>query len=230
MGTRATVALLMIGMSALPAAVTADTVASATGDFDASEWFTLNLPGIPGDGLSTTEASGGNPGAYRRIALTVDPLESAFQASLWTNSAFTPAVTGEITAAVMSFDFTRVATSLASASQVVGGIALRQGGVLQVASAGVTSQGAPAWTSTGPLDLVQLFPTIDWQTGGEIVFGVYNIVTALSESFTIAGGYDNFRLTIEYAPRAVPLPGSLPLLLGALGAAGLRRRPARTRD
>lgn len=231
MRSRVAAGLLLIGSSTLglPTAVEATTVASATGDFIANEWFTLDLAGLAGQGSSSTETSGGNHGAYRRIELTVDPLESAFQASLWANTAFTPAVSGAITSAVMSFDFTRVASSLASANQVVGGIALRQAGNLQVAAAGVTAAGAPAWTSTGPVDLVRLFPTIDWHAGGEIVFGIYNIVTALSESFTIAGGYDNFSLTIEYAPRAVPLPGSLSLLLGAFGAAALRRRPAATR-
>lgn len=228
--TRQASTLLVTGLvtTLVAPAVWGETVNISTGDFIASEWFTMNLAGLSGVGLSTSESTGGNPGAYRRIELTVDALESAFQASLWTNSAFTPASTGAIQSAVMRFDFTRVATSLSSANQVVGGVALLQGGSLHVASAGVTALSAPSWTSSGPVDLLTRFPTVDWQSGSEIVFGFYNIVTALSASFTIAGGYDNFSLSLTYTPHSVSLPVSLPLLLSALGIAGMNARRCTT--
>lgn len=216
-GHRALLLAVTLGTGTWMQSAAAATLEFQTGSFDVAEWFTLALPGLSGSATSTTESVGGNSGAYRQISLTLDPFESALEASLWENANFSPAALGEIVSVSMSYDITRISSSMSSATQVAKGVAIVQDGVLYRSFLGVSTASPPTWESAAVGNLVPLFPNVDWRSGSEISFGFFNSAGASVDGFTIAGGYDNFRLVIDYVPRAVPLPLSLPLLAGGLG-------------
>lgn len=208
--------------AALSAAARADVAIFATGDFLPGEWSTHIWSGSTGSGTASTEPAGGNPGAYRRLSLTVDPFETILDSQLWSVATFTPATQGAITSASLSYDITRVFTSDPGASQVAKGVSVRQGGTVYTQLLGVSVVSPPVWESVAVTDLVALFPAVDWSTGSAITFGFYNSVSTSSAGFTIDAGYDNYRVAVNYAPIPEPavfasLGAGLVLLLALRG-------------
>src|SRR5262249_41277749 len=79
----------------------AQTVTFATGDFPNGEWSSV-VTGT-GSSVATTEATGGNPGAYRRVSLTVAPNQSVANRQLWSVAVFNPSVQGAVTSVSLSY-------------------------------------------------------------------------------------------------------------------------------
>jgi hypothetical protein len=209
-----------------PTAARANVEIFSTGDFLPSEWSSQLLPGSTGTGTSFTEAAGGNPGAYRRVSLTVDPFEWVLDAQLWSVARFTPATQGMVGSVSLSYDVSRVFTSDPGATQIAKGIAVRQNGVLHSALLGVSVATPPTWESVAVADLLPLFPAVDWVNGSTITFGFYNSVATSSSGFTIDGGYDNYRVAVSFTPQ-IPEPSSFAFLsigVAALLAVRCRRR------
>lgn len=208
--------LYMIFASLLPLCAFTDVLQFTTGDFTDSEWTTDITLDSSGTGTASTIASGGNPGAYRQIALTVAANQFVQVNQLWENTVFTPSTQGAINAVSLSYDVTRVSTTHQFATQVAKGISVRQDGVVYSVSGGVTVTALPAWDSVATPDLVALFPQINWANGNEIAFGFYDSVGTGATPFTLTGGYDNFSVTIDH--QAIPEPATGILMLSSLSA------------
>ncbi len=202
------------------------------GDFAPGDYITLTSG--TGQSVAGTDPSGGNPGSFRRISITLDPYEGAQNVQLYKPAEFTPATQGPITSVSVSYDIRRVFTSHPWATWVMEGIAvqqLTQGGpnsengdgdpvpVLHTYQAGVVQ--STEWQHLEILDIVPLFPGVNWTDGGTITFGFYDYNATMETPFTLDAGYDNFRVGISY----VPEPGALSLLaLGAVTLLFVRRR------
>ena len=176
----------------------AETVTYSTGDFVSAQWSSV----ISGTGTSvaSTEPSGGRPGAYRRVSLTVGPHQDVANWQLWSVAVYTPARQGPVTSVSLSYDLSRVYTSNPGATQIAKGIAVQQGGVIYSLYQGVSTVAQPSWESLSVADLVPLFPAVNWTNGTEITFGFLDSVSTSETGFTIDGGYDNFTVTVNYTP------------------------------
>ncbi len=207
----------------------ADSVTFSTGEFLANEWFSETFPGLAGTSSSSTQAIGGNPGAFRRVSLSVAPFQSAFDAQLWNVTQFTPKSQGMVTSVSMSYDISRVFSSDPGATQVAKGIAVLQDGILSTGFLGISTASPPTWDLASVTDLVSLFPQVNWVNGEQITFGFFNSVSTSVLGFTIDAGYDNFQITVNFSPVAVPLPMSLLLLASGFGVLA-PRMIRRTKD
>ncbi len=201
-------ALVAFGLL-IPGTADSALVTFQTGDF--SSGWTSHISGT-GTAVATTEASGGNPDAFRRLSLTVNPFTSVLDAELWSSAQFTPSIQGTVTSVSFGYDVARVFTSNPGATQITKGIAVRQDGTVYYHFLGVSTASPPNWDSAFVADIVPLFPLIDWANGNTITFGFYDSVSAGSDGFTLDGGYDNFRVDVNYGP--VPEPSTY--IAGAL--------------
>ena len=214
----AALAILLLARSA-----SANTITFATGDFTPAEWSSNIWPGSTGTSTAFTEATGGNPGAYRRVSLTVDVFQSVLNSQLWSVAQFTPAAQGSVSSASLSYDITRVFTDDPGATQVVAGVSLEQDGVIYFQFIGISTASPPTWDPIAVANLVPLFPAINWVNGNAITFGFYDSVSSSTEGFTIDGGYDNYAVTVNYTPLTSTVPEPASLLLVASGLVGLAR-------
>lgn len=198
-----------------------------TGDF--SSGWSSHITGS-GAAAGTTETSGGNPDAYRRASLTVNPFTSVVDAELWSGAQFTPSIQGAVSSVSIGYDIARMFSSNPGASQVTKGIAVRQDGTIYYHFLGVSTTTPPSWDSVSIADIVPIFSSVNWTSGNTITFGFYDSVSAGSDGFTIDGGYDNFRVDLSYAPAVVPEPSTYiagALLFLPFGAHLVRRVRAR---
>lgn len=200
----------------------------STGDFTPSEWSShvhgISNPvytGGVGSGSASTQLSGGNPDAYRRVSLTVAPFQAVINEQLWNVAVFTPLTQGAVNSVSLSYDITRVFTSDPGAREVTRGIALEQDGIIYRAFGGNFSAYPPFWEHFSMSNIVPLFPLVDWVNGGQITFGFYDLSAAYDVGFTTDGGYDNFAVTID----SVPVPAAAWLFGSAMaGLMGFRHR------
>lgn len=212
------------------ASANASLVTFQTGDFS-SGWSSHVDPLSTGTANAWTEATGGNPGAYRRVSLTVSPFQSVSDAQLWSGAEFNPLAQGAVSSVSLAYDIARVFSSHAAATQVVKGIAVRQDGVIYTAFLGISVVTPPDWEAVSVADIVPLFPLVDWANGNTITFGFYDSVGTSADGFTIDGGYDNFRVDVNYTPAIVPEPSTYiagALLFLPFGAHLIRRLRARS--
>ena len=175
-----------------------------------------------GSSTVTTESPGGNPGAFRQIALRVGVFQSEAYFETVAGVTFNPSIQGAVLSAILSYDVWRVATSNAGATLIARGVAAKQGGVLYKTFRGTTTSTSPA-AFTAP-DLVTLFPAINWASGGLIEFGFGDGVSSGRTPFTLTGGYDNLQVEIEFDETTVPVPASAWLIAGGLGLLVARRK------
>ncbi|MGE0386390.1 MAG: hypothetical protein AB7Q97_16805 [Gammaproteobacteria bacterium] len=214
--------LAVLALSAAP--VHAATQNFSTGEFIDAQWSSQTTADSTGSGTAITEVDGGNPGAYRRLSLVLGPDQTAVQVSLWSVASFDPSVRGRIDSVSLSYDLSRVSSSLPSATQIARGIAVMQDGVIHRSHQGVTAIAIPDWEHFEVTDLVPLFPAVDWIAGSAITFGLFNSAGALETGFTIDGGYDNFAVSVEFTP--VPLPAAAWMFAAAAAPAMRMRRRA----
>jgi hypothetical protein len=180
--------------------VQAVTITYSTGDFVASEWSSHIADASTGTSTAFTSVTGGNLSAYRRVSMTVTPFEAVANHQLWQLAKFTPATQGVVTSAALSYDISRVFSNHPAAIQVAKGISMQQDGIIHTHLLGVSTVNVPTWESVASGNLVSLFPGNNWQDGNEITFGFFNSVGTQHQGFTIDGGYDNYTVTVDYAP------------------------------
>lgn len=215
--------LILLGSLCTASALQGGAVTFTTGTFNPAHWTSHVLPGSTGTGFGSTENSGGNPDAYRRVSLTVDPFEFVGDAEMWNLAVFNPSVQGQVTGVSMSYDIARVFTSHIHATQVTRGLAVEQNGVIQTHFIGVSTATPPNWEHVSIADVLPLFPGINWVNGSTIRFGIFDMVGTSGTGFTIDAGYDNFQVVVNF--NAVPDGGTSAALLASttLGIAGLSR-------
>lgn len=176
-----------------------ETLVFFDGEFDSSNYTEYTQ----GEGTSSawTETVGGYPDEYRRISLTVSPKQDVLNAQIFGLAQFTPGIEGSINSAMVSYEVRRVYNSIPSATLIVRGVAVEQDGVVYKFNGGATS--STTWEYFEIENIVPLFPSVNWIDGNTITFGFYDYVYSASSSFTIDGGYDNFRVEIDYNPPTV---------------------------
>ena len=183
----------------------------STGDFIDSEWTSVLDPSSTGTSIASTPLTGGNPGAFRLVELSVNPFQFVQNNQVWSASAYTPSTDGAVTNISVSFDITRIFTSNPGATQVAAGLVVVQNGVVHTNLLGSTTVSQPVWETISVSDITPLFPLIDFISGNTITFGFFDNVATSSTGFTISGGYDNFELKITSTspPSSVPLPPTI---------------------
>ena len=198
---------LVLVLSALSTAHS-QMVVFSDGDFNPSNW-TFGTSLTMGSGGSVNRAtSGGNPGSYLRLTLSMSAGES--QAGIWgLNSAavYNPVTQGAIESVALSEDILEI-----GAAQAAGAV-LMQNGLLYYRFTAIAS--GTSWTSlnAGPgtaTDYV-LYPSPDNGItslhpdfsifGAPITFGFYRNIggTALSD-FSTTSGLDNWKTTVNVVP------------------------------
>ena len=137
--------------------------------------------------------------------------------------SFDPSSQGAVTSASFSIDFRRTFTSNPGATQVVALMVVQQDGVTHNVFGAVTT--STSLVNFFEADITALFPSVDWVSGSEILFGFGGSVGTSSTGFTIDGGYDNFEVTVNFDE--VAEPGAFAVFgFGILGLGYMRRRKA----
>ena len=200
---------LVLVLSALSTAHS-QMVVFSDGDFNPSNW-TFGTSLTTGSGGSVNRAtSGGNPGSYLRLTLSMSAGEG--QAGVWgLNSAavYNPATQGAIESVALSEDILEI-----GAAQAAGAV-LSQNGLLYYRFT-YTASGT-SWTSLnagpGMATDYMLYPSPDNGItsphpdfsilGAPITFGFYRNIggTALSD-FSTTSGLDNWQTTVNVVPEA----------------------------
>ena len=171
-------------------------VTFSDGTFNSAEWTSSVTTAGTASATASTSASGGNPGSYRGVSLTVAPSSSALDVELWNLAVYDPANQGRVQSVAVSYDVTRISSTNAGATQVAKCFAVRQGGTTYTTLLGVSVVTPPAWDSASIANIVPLFPLVNWTNGGPITFGLCDSVSASGVGFTIVGGYDNFLVQV----------------------------------
>ncbi|MGB0630647.1 MAG: hypothetical protein ACPGRZ_08130 [Alphaproteobacteria bacterium] len=174
-----------------------------------------------GSSTATTPLSGGNPGSYRDISLALNVGEGRAHFELVDGISFDPSAQGAISSVAVQYDVRRTFTSTFDALQVARYVVAEQGGVWHTHFGGVTT--SASFTTFAVADLVPLLPGVDWISGGEIRFGFGNSAFAgLGTPFTIAGGYDNYQVTVNFTE--IPIAATGTLFLFGVSALHISRR------
>ncbi len=201
-------------------AVHAATAIFQTGDFTPGEWTSV-FSGT-GTASAATESTGGNPGAYRGITLSVLSTKIgnySEAAQLWEVAQFTPAIQGAISSVSLSYDITLVSSTYKP--YAVTGIAVRQYGLSCYYSPVGSSARPPNWETISWTNIVPLFPQVNWTSGGTITFGLSDKSSNSDVPHTMNTGYDNFRLGVTYSP--IPEPSTFALIALAVVSKSIRR-------
>ncbi len=214
-------AVLAVG-AALPVAgpAAAGSITFFEGDFLAPPALTF-VSGT-GESTATTPVSGGNPGSYRDISLALDIGEGRLHVEFVDGFVYDPSAQGAATSVSLGYDVRRTFTSTTEATQVAQFIAVEQDGIVRTFLGGTTT--STGFVNFAVADIVPLFGDVNWIDGSAIRFGFGNSAFAgLGIPFTIAGGYDNFEVTVNFVE--VPSPGALVPVIAALALLAIRRRP-----
>ncbi|BBM87208.1 PEP-CTERM sorting domain-containing protein [Candidatus Uabimicrobium amorphum] len=200
--------VILCTLCSLFAYLNAETITFFDGDFVDGDYTSISQ----GTGVvnASTDNSGGNPGSFRRISLTVDPFETARGIELLNSAVFNPQLQGEVQSVSVSFDVARVFNSVPGATQISRGIAVEQDGnvFLLINSPPATNT---SFQNFSVNDIVPLLGGVNWVDGPEITFGFFNQVSTSQTGFTIDGGYDNFEVNVTFNP--IPEPSTYIVLL-----------------
>lgn len=175
------------------------------GDWDVSVFYTEGNGGHLDFAAQMT--SGGNPGAFRAVALTVYGTDdqhpySAFNVfHRWTPFVYHPATDGKIVSLDYAEDWINL---IPGGGGQATGPALRQGGFVFIDGHAATTQ--LQWTHFGlarrtaadfaPVNVPNLHP--DFSTsGGPIEFGFYRANSASDGQYSTAAGIDKWTITIH---------------------------------
>ena len=203
-------------------------VVFSDGDFNPSNWTFGTTLSMGSGGSVNRSSSGGNPGSYLRLTLSMSAGEG--QAGIWgLNSAavYNPATQGAIESVALSEDILEIGSPQA------GGSVLMQNGLLYYRFTYIAN--GTSWTSLsggpGTASDYILYPTPNTAAtslnpdfsilGAPITFGFYRNIggTALSDFSTI-GGLDNWTTTVK----VVPEPSTIALVVAAAIAIVAHRR------
>jgi hypothetical protein len=207
---------LLASASFAPAAVFTD------GNFLDSEWTMTTFPTSATGQFTERIASGGNPGAYKRVATINNNF--TYNAHLRAFMTYDPAASGAITSLDWSIDFKNFNSFGLGQGY---GIVLSQGGTLYRGSFFATGL-AGGWQTTSQTGLTAANFTEGISgaanpnftaSGAPITFG---FMTSNGNAATIDIGYDNYRVDIA----SVPEPATLATL--SLGILAVRRRKRAT--
>jgi hypothetical protein len=207
------------------------------GDFGGGNWTFGTTLSMGSGGSVNRSSSGGNPGSYLRLTLSMSAGEG--QAGIWgLNSAavYNPATQGAIESVALSEDILEIGSPQA------GGSVLMQNGLLYYRFTYIAN--GTSWTSLsggpGTASDYIIYPTPNTAAtslnpdfsifGAPITFGFYrNIGGAALSDFSTIGGLDNWTTTVK----VVPEPSTIALVVAAAIAIvahrriNLRRRLAR---
>ena len=214
-------------MVAVPSLLRGDATFS-DGTFNDSNWTVTSIQSGGFGGVvdfAGQVASGGNPGSYRRIDLTVNSGNSAiFGISLFTASVYNPQTQGAISA----IDYSEDGIALTAQSQSAG-FCLFQEGTVFFANA-LSYLPSSTWSTHSITGQTQLdFSDVDGvgtpdfsATGAPITFGFWRETSAGGgNGFSSSTGIDNWSVTIH----SVPEPATLTLItIGAFGLVVARGR------
>jgi hypothetical protein len=203
-------------------------VVFSDGDFNPSNWTFGTTLSMGSGGSVNRDSSGGNPGNYLRLTLSLSAGEG--EAGIWglNNAAvYNPATQGAIESVTLSEDILEVGSPHA------GGAVLMQNGLLYYRFTYIAT--GTSWTSlsSGPgtaSDYI-LYPSPDHGVtsqnpdfsilGAPITFGFYRNIggTALTD-FSNPAGLDNWTTTVN----VVPEPSTFLLVVSAAIALIVHRR------
>lgn len=183
-------------------------VVFSDGDFNTSNWTFGTSLSMGSGGSVNRISSGGNPGSYLRLTLSMSAGEG--QAGIWglnSASVYNPATQGAIESVVLGEDILEVGSPHA------GGAVLMQNGLLYYRFTYIAS--GPSWItlSGGPGTATDytLYPSPDNGItsphpdfsilGAPITFGFYRNIggTALTD-FSTTAGLDNWKTTVNVVP------------------------------
>jgi hypothetical protein len=203
-------------------------VVFSDGDFNPSNWTFGTTLSMGSGGSVNRAASGGDPGSYLRLTLSMSAGEG--EAGIWgLNSAavYNPATQGAIESVTLSEDILEIG------SPHSGGSVLMQNGLLYYRFTYIAT--GTSWTSfsggPGTASDYILYPSPDNGVtslnpdfsilGAPITFGFYRNIggTALSD-FSTTAGLDNWKTTVS----VVPEPSTLVLVVAAAIAIVIHRR------
>ncbi len=109
------------------------------------------------------------------------------------------------TSVSVSYDVRRTFTSTPLATQVAQFIAVEQDGVVRNFFGGVTT--STTFVDFSVADIVPLFADVNWIDGSAIRFGFgMSAFAGGGIPFTLAGGYDNFEVTVNFESSSEPVP------------------------
>ena len=204
-------AVLVLLTVCLPSLAAAQITAFSDGTFLDTDWSvtteTLNLGGtVTGNQVAT----GGSPGAYRRIVNTLNSAAGQpFSNTVYgfharAGATFDPATSGPISA----IDYSESSIRLANGVQACG-LALQQSGVIYYGPAFLTPTALNTWVPTSLSALIApsfdaLAPGVQnpnfTVTGAPIQLGFYraNSTSVGGDGSSPTGGIDNWTVTVHY--------------------------------
>src|SRR6185312_5074480 len=221
----------------------ADTVFS-DGTFNNADWSVVSEGiGNGGTASGSQATSGGNPGDYRQVSLTVNsapggsqPYSVEIAAHLNSTAIYAPAVQG----AIGSLDISQDAILLQGSGDGIGeGIALQQDGQTFYSADnlghGLFITPDHTWTNhqMPGMTAADFFTAADWPyatagakpdfsaSGDLITLGFYTSGVTNNGSYTVSGGVDNWSLTVHSVPEPT---GGCALAVGTLAFFGRRCR------
>ncbi|MBL8175273.1 MAG: PEP-CTERM sorting domain-containing protein [Bryobacterales bacterium] len=241
---------LMLSM-AVYAPLHAGVTVITDGDFQPANWSQVVFNQVNGTGTNSRQAAGGNPDAYRQMAMAFQPVAAGTNlniniASFGSLLTYDPSAGGAIQQIRFDYDLSRISSTGLGSTTPAGFYRpfLEQGGK-RFFLAGVDDQVLlSAWTafhhvSTDPNDWGQINAGVEKPdfsaSGGVITFG-YRValplicpagVTSGCLAAAAVSGIDNFKVTVTSADPAgtVPEPSAGALVgLGAIAATLWRKR------
>lgn len=201
-------------------------VTFSDGTFAASNWPVETIGG--GSAVSTQVTSGGNPGAFRRVAQTVNAGSTVYIVHRFGNTTTTryvPATQGAIGSVDFSIDY-RIFDGVGQGQAFY--LMAKQGNEDFIAGGAVTGL-STAWQSYAingvlPTDFSCITNpglSVDFSaTGAPIRFGFVTANSSTGAGYSITADYDNFFVRAN----PVPAPGAALALLGLGTLVTTRRR------
>jgi hypothetical protein len=194
---------------ALSVSITDDT-------FNPPDWSQDLSKSAPGTAAGFSQVlSGGNPGSFGQVNLTIAPNSSAALMTYCTGQSYSPVTQGAIDSISFSGDFKAIAYS----DDIYFGF--KQGGTLYLLQTWFSYINGPSWTNvTCFADSALMFqdrlssnPPPDFVDGAPLEFGIYMSYLVSDTQFQSSLGMDNFQVAVT----TIPEPATITLAACGLG-------------